>query len=1139
MTFSNNNAATLNQQQPQQPPQQQQQQQNQPFRNFTFQITTLDDKSPWQAAPQVQQQQQQQQPIATTSSSHQNVQQKQQLPSSSYTVSQNAPILPPVSNMSSSSSMATQQQQDLYQNSQQINALPVLQFPQNQQQSQTSNNNINSTSTGYQYNAQPSTFNNTNASFYSPTPTSSTYLPPINTTSNAPSQQHPQYPVVSSSSSSPSSSKSFSNYNDSTSLPFPSTSHSPSFQQPLRSLSQDYGHVKSSAEQGASPRTQYNNNPSNFNYYEPPTSSAASSPTLSVAGLLSNDSDPHPYNNTNNETKQGSLPNYNSNNNATTPSFPNNRRSFSSLSSIINPPIESSLSSSNPPATTIGGVSRTPISISQKQQQHATQMSFISLLNMSNPTATINHNNDSTNIPNINARITALDENGNPVNNTANNNNGYNNNNNNSGNSLLQYSLNNRSGSVSSVSSFSSDSSTSSLGVPNLLNYPTVQTTGTIQPINDNNNNEDENQKNGIKNNSRYINNNNNNNQNTQSNGIISSSSSTALVRDNNQFNDNFSLESLLGIQTCGGSLVTRAASPSFPMESYLDVRIPKSLRYLWAFYIESTSRFCAIHDFETPFRSSIIPMAANNEALQQSLMQLSGVYRNRILGYRDSNYDRTMIKLNVKSIHGLRNQLVVASVSQADALIGIATCLSLTCCAIGENNPVQYNVHLYGALMLVTQVLIPNDRFNLNISFDAWFLFKWTTYTLVLMNLNIIGSAKYLYKEAKGHDLKSMQALYQWWREHDSDDPEYELPVDSFYGFGTLLAPLILQFNILVYRKTMTDEYLRLKRKRRARTAAALSPNATTTNNQEEEKEEAEFINWFEKQDIQRVRQFEIDDLERKLWTVYDNSTFSKHTSVTSKQTEIDLLHCDNAFHSAALIWLYTYLKPGYDEDEEAIQESLAQEDDRQDIEENRATMQEISQRELDRQADRTLRQQHSDSWVSIQTVRIPSLISSIVEEVKAISPSSRTAAALLFVIYIVGSYAEGDDRQFFVSHLSNMKTTCLSSVASVLEAFDVIWKMRDQSKKQRVVHVKKNSRIARNQMMGQSPFSPSMFNNTRITEVEDGQQQDEAAAGGINQSPNNDNGEEYIEKVIEVPCDMVKCHNRVKELGINVCLY
>lgn len=402
-------------------------------------------------------------------------------------------------------------------------------------------------------------------------------------------------------------------------------------------------------------------------------------------------------------------------------------------------------------------------------------------------------------------------------------------------------------------------------------------------------------------------------------------------------------------------TVVSRAysASPRFQLDFFHDSSTSSPFKYLWAYYMESTARFCAIHDFETPFLSSIVPLAANNDALQSSLMFLSTVYRNKILGLNDDNHERVANELSVRSMSSLRDKLNF-NLRPDEALVGIATCLGLTCCYIGINSSSHYNTHLYGGLMIATTVLIPDKRFVIN--HDAWFLFKWLTYCTVLVNINLLPVPSDL-AQAKAHNLPAMEKLYTWWQVHAHEDPEYDLPVDSFYGFGTRLAPLILQFNILAGRQALLG------------------------------------MPGFEY--VQPVMQQEIDDLERSLWQAHECSTMAIHTAVCLRQTDFDLLHCDVSFHCAALLYLYTYLK--------------------------------------------------TDHFSATQ--RIPYLVQSVIAEVKAISPVCRTAAALLFVMYVTGSCADlPDERSFIYNHLSGMRETCLSSVDSVLAALRLVWDERDR---------------------------------------------------------------------------------------------
>lgn len=413
---------------------------------------------------------------------------------------------------------------------------------------------------------------------------------------------------------------------------------------------------------------------------------------------------------------------------------------------------------------------------------------------------------------------------------------------------------------------------------------------------------------------------------------------------------DSFSTES----SSSSAGSVTAVSSgysvnPRFQLEAFHEAGTGAPFKYLWSYYMESTARFCAIHDLETPFLSSIVPLAANNPALQSSLMFLSTVYRNKILGMKDENHEAIASELSVRSMRGLRDKLSL-KLRPDEALVGIATCLGLTCCYIGENSSEHYNTHLYGGLVIATTVLIPDKRFTIND--DVWFLFKWLTYCTILVNINLLPVPERL-SHAKAHNLPAMEKLYGWWQQHAKEDPEYYLPVDSFYGFGTRLAPLILQFNILTGREALRR--------------------------------------YPGYEDVLPVTSQEIDELESAMWMAQECSTMALHSAICLRQTDFDLLHCDASFHAAALLYVYTYLK--FDE---------------------------FSQKE-----------------------RIPHLVSLVIAEVKAISPVCRTAAALLFVMYIAGSHAVGKQREFIYNHLSGMRETCLSSVDSVLKALSLIWQV------------------------------------------------------------------------------------------------
>lgn len=389
---------------------------------------------------------------------------------------------------------------------------------------------------------------------------------------------------------------------------------------------------------------------------------------------------------------------------------------------------------------------------------------------------------------------------------------------------------------------------------------------------------------------------------------------------------------------------------PQYELNSFYEANTSTPFKYLWSFYIQSTSRFCAIHDFETPFLSSVIPMASTNTALQSSLMYLSNVYRNKILGLHDRNHEAVSAELSLRSMRSLRVH-INRNLTPEAGLIAVTTCLGLTCCFIGENSSENYNTHLYGGLMIASNILLNRD---FHLSLDAWFVFKWLTYCQVLVNVNLLPVPERLIL-AKAQNLPAMQKLARWWERHGREDPEYDLPVDSFYGFGTRLAPLLLQLNILCTR----NAYISLGRT-----------------------------------DVEPASTEEIDELERTLWVAHESSMMAKFSSGELRQTDLDLLRCDAAFHGAALLYIYTYLK----RDKFSTQE------------------------------------------------RIPHLVHTVVNEVKGISPVCRTAAALLFVMYITGSYARGEQRVFISKHLHSMRQTCLSSVEAVMEGLAIIWKLRDE---------------------------------------------------------------------------------------------
>lgn len=323
--------------------------------------------------------------------------------------------------------------------------------------------------------------------------------------------------------------------------------------------------------------------------------------------------------------------------------------------------------------------------------------------------------------------------------------------------------------------------------------------------------------------------------------------------------------------------LITVNPASKFSITPYLDLpTIPPNLSYLWIFYLEKTFRICAIHEFSTPFLTSIVPMAATSEVLQQALMQLSCIYRNIILKYNDYNYSHIMLQLDDNCVRGFQHQIHnVNNYNQAQTCTDIATCLTLLLCAIGNDDQEKYNVHMYGALILVTQILIPNPA--LELSPDTWFLVKWTSYAVITINLNNIASSSHL-ETAKGFNYPAILTLYNWWQENAQKDSEYHNSIDSFYGFSTKLIPLLLQFNLLIYRK---QTYQSIGAQEISNLEAALQRNCTHNTSKY--------------------------TTSTKLNTIDNN--YNNCLYINSEYST--LFHYNNCVQSASLLWFYVYLKP------------------------------------------------------------------------------------------------------------------------------------------------------------------------------------------------------------------------------------
>lgn len=280
--------------------------------------------------------------------------------------------------------------------------------------------------------------------------------------------------------------------------------------------------------------------------------------------------------------------------------------------------------------------------------------------------------------------------------------------------------------------------------------------------------------------------------------------------------------------------------------------------------------------------------MAASNEALQQSLMQLSCIYRNKFLNFNDPDYDLTIAELNGNSVCSLHNRIQNLSTENQTQINGhIATCLTLLLCAVGEHDAEKYNVHLYGALALVTQILIPNPL--LETSLDTWFLLKWASFSLIKINISQLVLLPH-FEASNGLHYSETLELYNWWQANATKDPEYYCTIDSFYGFSVKLIPLLLQFHLLVYKvkvfQTACDEEINSLEAALHRSCTENISNYTTSH---------------------------IDSNNSNnptIATPYFNGIKSMHQLHISPEYST-LFYFSNCIQSASLLWFYTYLKP------------------------------------------------------------------------------------------------------------------------------------------------------------------------------------------------------------------------------------
>lgn len=373
------------------------------------------------------------------------------------------------------------------------------------------------------------------------------------------------------------------------------------------------------------------------------------------------------------------------------------------------------------------------------------------------------------------------------------------------------------------------------------------------------------------------------------------------------------------------------------PERQLIMTRIPEmeESSNFWPFYIKYTSRFCAVHELSTPFLSTLVPMAEYYPHLRSSLQRLSYVHYKK-LRLISSDNDLEEAKFLQSSIRGLKQFLQKEISAHPEILASIATSLALSVSYIGEGKLHSYSTHLNGALSIAVNCLIlrPNFPYDEN----TWFVMKWLTYSLVLC---CIGQT-YASNIGDIINIKYMNILYKWWVVNLSTDPDYSSLVDPFYGFSTTLAVQLLRMTIILCSKVDIDED-------------------------------------------------ELSTIECTLWELHQASFEQKIGKLGLSQSERDLMHSDNAFHSAALLFFYTRLR-------------------------------------------------YNKSAINLLT-------ESICSEAQLIGPESRTCAALLFVLFIAGGESNGLRREEIIDYLELRKALYLTDTSSIIAALKHLWELRDTS--------------------------------------------------------------------------------------------
>jgi hypothetical protein len=134
-----------------------------------------------------------------------------------------------------------------------------------------------------------------------------------------------------------------------------------------------------------------------------------------------------------------------------------------------------------------------------------------------------------------------------------------------------------------------------------------------------------------------------------------------------------------------------------------------------------------------------------------------------------------------------------------------------------------------------------------------------------------------------------------------------------------------------------------------------------------------------------------DLKQLEEDLWKACHTATGPCPVE-NCHQCDANLVHCNRSFHSSALLFFYTFLGD------------------------------------------------HSPN-----SELMSKLVSTTISEIKFIYPDSRYAAAILFSLFIAGSYCEFSDRDFIREYIALMKQQCLSNVDLLSVGLERIWKLRD----------------------------------------------------------------------------------------------